>query len=79
MANSFYISQEQEFAADIFKKLLVIDPYRYENLDLFSNILYIREEYGELATLAYNVFQNDKYRAEANCVVGNFYSLRGDH
>jgi anaphase-promoting complex subunit 8 len=55
------------------------DPFRYENLDLYSNILYIKENYGELANLAFNVFQNDKYRPESCCVIGNYYSLRGDH
>jgi len=26
-----------------------IDPYRFENVDLYSNILYIKENFGELA------------------------------
>ena len=66
-------------AIDWFKNLLKSDPYRYENLDLYSNILYIKENFGELANLAYNVFNNDKYRQETCCTVGNYYSLRGDH
>ena len=64
---------------DWFKNLLKTDPYRYENLDLYSNILYIKENFGELANLAFNVFNNDKYRPETCCTVGNYYSLRGDH
>jgi tetratricopeptide (TPR) repeat protein len=48
-------------------------------MDLFSNILYIKENYGELANLAHRVFHNDKYRPESCCVIGNYYSLRGDH
>ena len=48
-------------------------------MDLYSNILYIKENYGELAHLAYKVFHNDKYRPESCCVIGNYYSLRGDH
>ena len=46
---------------------------------MYSNSLYIKENYGELAHLAFNVFQNDKYRPESCCVIGNYYSLRGDH
>jgi anaphase-promoting complex subunit 8 len=46
---------------------------------LYSNILYIKENYGELATLAFNLHNNDKYRTETCCTVGNYYSLRGDH
>ena len=55
------------------------DPFRFENIDLYSNILYIKENYGELASLAFNLFTNDKYRPETCCTVGNYYSLRGDH
>ena len=39
----------------------------------------IKENYGELATLAFNLHNNDKYRSETCCTVGNYYSLRGDH
>ena len=79
IAHASYISQEYDIAIDWFQRLLRTDPYRYENLDLYSNILYIKENYGELANLAFNVFQNDKYRPESCCVIGNYYSLRGDH
>ena len=48
-------------------------------MDLYSNILYIKEEYGDLAHLAYTTFHSDKYRPETCCVLGNYYSLRGDH
>jgi anaphase-promoting complex subunit 8 len=73
------LALEYDVACEWFKELLKLDPYRYENLDLYSNILYIKENYGELAKLAFNVFQNDRYRAEACCVIGNYYSLRGNH
>lgn len=79
IAHASYTSQEYDIALDWFEKLLAIDPYRYENMDLYSNILYIKENFGELAHLAYKVFQNDKYRPESCCVIGNYYSLRGDH
>jgi anaphase-promoting complex subunit 8 len=32
-----------------------------------------------LANLAYKCFQNDKYRPETCCVIGNYYGLKGDH
>jgi len=59
-----YLSQRFGVALDIFKRLNQLDPYRYESMDLYSNILYIQENYGELASLAYNTFKNDKYRPE---------------
>lgn len=56
IAHASYISLEYDVAVDWFQKLLKSDPFRYENLDLYSNILYIKENYGELAHLAFNVF-----------------------
>lgn len=79
VAHASYTSQEYDIALDWFQKLIQIDPYRYENMDLYSNILYIKENFGDLAHLAYKVFHNDKYRPESCCVIGNYYSLRGDH
>lgn len=33
----------------------------------------------ELSFLAHECFQLDKFRAETCCIVGNYYSLRGQH
>ena len=48
IAHASYISLEYDIAMDWFQRLLRQDPYRYENLDLYSNILYIKENYGEV-------------------------------
>ena len=50
-----------------------------ENMDTYSNILYIKEKQGELANLAMRCFYNNKYCAETCCIVGNYYSLIGEH
>ena len=64
IAHACYLNQTFSVALDIFKRLLELDPYRYESMDLYSNILYIQENYGELAHLAYRTFKSDKYRPE---------------
>lgn len=79
IAHACYSNQSFDQALDMFKKLKQIDPFRYETMDLYSNILYIKEDFGELAHLAYETFTNDKYRPQTCCVLGNYYSLRGDH
>jgi anaphase-promoting complex subunit 8 len=79
IAQASYNNQEFDTSLDWFEKLTTIDPFRSENMDLYSNILYIKENYGELAFLAHRTFHNDKYRPETCCVIGNYYSLRGDH
>lgn len=68
---------EYEISQEYFEKLFYIDPHRYENTDIYSNILFIKENYCDLANLAYRCFQNDKYRPETCCVIGNFYGLKG--
>ncbi|CAH1991215.1 unnamed protein product [Acanthoscelides obtectus] len=66
-------------AIEMFQKILELDPYRLENLDTYSNLLYVLEKKKELADLAHKVVNVDKYRVETCCVIGNYYSLRSDH
>ena len=68
IAHSFYnnqgiwcIYQEFDISLEWFQKLLEIDPFRFENMDTYSNILYIKENQGELANLALKEFYNNKY------------------
>lgn len=56
---------------------MMLDPYRYENIDILSNILYVKEKRNELGKLAIECFENDKYIPETCCVLGNYYSLIG--
>lgn len=79
VAHGQYMAHNYDKSVTQFQNLLKIDPYRYESLDLYSNILYIQEKYGELANLAFSLHQNEKYRPETCCIVGNYYALRGDH
>ena len=50
-----------------------------QGMDTYSNILYVKEEFAALSALAHRVAAADKYRPEACCIVGNYYSLRGQH
>lgn len=45
-------------------------------MDIYSNILYVKEEFAALSALAHRCAAADKYRPETCCVVGNYYSLR---
>ena len=48
-------------------------------MDVYSNVLYVQINQPELAQLAHQAFQVDKYRVETCCIVGNYYGLRGQH
>ena len=79
IAHAFYNEQEFDNSLEWFEKLVDKDPYRFENMDTYSNILYIKENQGELANLALRCFNTNKYTAETCCVIGNYYSLLGEH
>ena len=56
-----------------------MDPHRLDHVDTYSNILYVKERRAELSHLAHAVTKADKFIPESNCVVGNYYSLKGQH
>lgn len=79
VAIAFHNMREVDQAVTYFKQLNEIDPYRLDNLDTYSNLLYVKEQRVELAQLAHMTNMIDKYRTETCCVIGNYYSLRSQH
>ncbi|KAF8569182.1 hypothetical protein P879_00713 [Paragonimus westermani] len=71
--------RDMEMAGRQFYQLFANFPCRLDNVDAYSNVLFVREDSVELAHLAHHCVELDKYRPETCCVVGNFYSLRGQH
>ncbi|KAG7543607.1 Enolase C-terminal TIM barrel domain, partial [Arabidopsis thaliana x Arabidopsis arenosa] len=55
------------------------DPYRMEDMDLYSYVLYAKEACAALSYLAHKVVLTDKYRPESCCIIGNYYNLKGQH
>ncbi|CAH1240116.1 CDC23 [Branchiostoma lanceolatum] len=78
-ANAYHNMRQVEPAVDLLKQLHAEDPYRLDNMDTLSNLLYVKEMRAELSHLAHSVCQVDKFRVETCCVIGNYYSLRGQH
>lgn len=79
MAICKYTNHEFDQAERRFQDLVALDPHRLEDMDIYSNILYVREDQSRLSFLAHKAVQIDKYRPETCCIVGNYYSLRGFH
>ena len=52
------------------------DPFSLENKDVYSNILYVKEDRVALSHLAHQSVAVDKYRPETCCIIGNYYSLK---
>jgi anaphase-promoting complex subunit 8 len=68
-----------ELAEELFEEVLKRDPYRLEQLDAYSNILYVKEQDAKLSFLAHNAAKWDKFRPETCCIIGNYYSRKRQH
>ncbi|KAK3590022.1 hypothetical protein CHS0354_041047 [Potamilus streckersoni] len=79
IAVAYHNMRDVDRAVTAFTELQKMDPCRLENMDIYSNLLYIKEMRPELAHLAHKCCAIDKYRVETCCVIGNYYSLRSQH
>ena len=79
MAVAYYNMRDFDLAQDQFDMIRDHDPFRLDDMDVFSNILYVKEMKAELSSLAHSVVRTDKYRPECCCIVGNYYALKGQH
>ena len=53
-----------------FRKILAIDPYRVDDIDILSNILYVTENNTALSKLAHDYLAVEKDRPEICCIIG---------
>ncbi|XP_065358342.1 cell division cycle protein 23 homolog [Calliphora vicina] len=79
MALAYHNKRDVDKAIEIFQALQEADPYRLDNMDTYSNLLFVKELKTEMAQLAHKVEGINKYRPETCCVIGNYYSIRCDH
>ncbi|CAN3352857.1 anaphase-promoting complex subunit Cdc23p [Diutina catenulata] len=69
-----YVKAEQ-----IYDEVLLADPLRLDEIDTYSNMLFVMENRSKLSYLAQYVSQIDKFRPETCCVVANYHSMKGEH
>ncbi|KAH9935486.1 TPR-like protein [Fomitopsis serialis] len=78
-AGVLYHMHDFNQAATQFQKIFAVDPYRIDDIDIYSNILYVTEDQSALSTVAHEFTIIDKDRPEICCLIGNYFSLRNDH
>lgn len=61
---------EFEESTTLFTSLRAADPYRIDDIDILSNILYVSEKRAELASLAQEYSKVERNRPEVCCLVG---------
>ncbi|XP_065828222.1 cell division cycle protein 23 homolog [Oscarella lobularis] len=79
MAIAHYGRRKFHESRQLFKEISSQDPYRLDNMDIYSNVLFVLDMKSDLSHLAHHVVIVDKYRPQTCCIVGNYCSLRGDH
>ena len=78
-AIAYYNLREFDTTEQLFEEIQEKEPYRIEQLDTFSNILYVKENKAKLAILAQRTSEISKYSPETCCILGNYFSLKSDH
>jgi anaphase-promoting complex subunit 8 len=76
---ALYNLRQFDLALAVFAELRRRDPFRLDEADTLSNILYVKDDAAALSSLAHALHALDRYRPETCVAVGNFYSLRGQH
>lgn len=66
-------------AEQMFDEIIAKDPLRLDDLDTYSNMLYVMEKKSKLSYLAHYASQVDNYRSETCCIVANYHSMKGEH
>lgn len=60
-----------EEAERAFDDLRGMDPFRLDEIEIYSNMLYVMNKKAKLAQIAHEYAQIDKNRAEVCCLIGN--------
>lgn len=79
LAMAHHSLQELDTAQGLFEELCSQDPNRLELMDIYSNTLFVKEMKNELSKLAHHCFKVNQFCPETCGVVGNYYTIRGDH
>lgn len=58
-----------------FERILALDPYRVDDIDVYSNILYVTDNTLKLSQTAQAFVALDRDRPEVCCLVGELFVL----
>lgn len=79
LALAMYNMRGFDEAQQLYDELFAEEPYSLEGMDIYSNILYVKEDKVQLSLLANRCMKIDKFSLETCFVIGNYYSLRREH
>ncbi|CAO3613242.1 unnamed protein product [Cunninghamella echinulata] len=76
LALAYYSNAEYETSQHFFEQIRKKNPYRLEQMDVYSNLLYIKKNQTLLSILAHQSEKIDKCSPETCCIIGNYYSSK---
>lgn len=79
LAVAYYEMRDFDTAQEYFQLLEERDPQSLDQMDVYSNILFVKGDKVALSVLAHRAMKLDKYRVETCCIVGNYYSSKSQH
>ena len=62
-------------AQELFEELRSVDPLRIENMDLYSNLLFVKGDTAKLSELMHSLMEINKFQPETLAVAGNYFAL----
>lgn len=74
-----YHALEYQEAETTFDTIIAQDPYCLDDMDTYSNILYVMEKRAKLSFLTQLAQSIDRFRPETCCIIANYYSLKFEH
>ena len=78
-AMSHYLHQHYDEAEAVLSHLHAVWPHRLQALDVYSNILFVKEDAATLSFLAHHLHRHHRYSHVSCCVIGNYYALKQQH
>ncbi|CAO3636213.1 unnamed protein product [Cunninghamella blakesleeana] len=76
LAMAYYGNAEYETSQNFFEQIRKQNPYRLDQMDVYSNLLYIKRNQNLLSILAHQSEKIDKCSPETCCIIGNYYSCK---
>ncbi|KAL8801876.1 MAG: hypothetical protein Q9182_004165 [Xanthomendoza sp. 2 TL-2023] len=79
IARAYFWGGQNADAEKIYARLRILSPSRVEDMELYSTCLWHLGKETDLAFLAHEVLDVDRYSPQAWCVMGNSFAVQKDH
>jgi anaphase-promoting complex subunit 3 len=79
LGRAYFEMTKYSDAEKYFKKMMNLEPWRLEGLDIYSTCLWQMRKQVDLTYLSHQMLEKSLYTPETWVVVGNCYSIQKEH